>query len=77
MSVSQSHILVREEASSTFMLYLWVDKKIDSDFHTVYFSDDYKSYVDWIFDEKTISDDISFYLRNWSVLDDSLAPEWK
>jgi len=62
---------------STFMLYLGIDKKLDLEHHTIFFSDDYKRYVDSIFDEKVLDDDFSFYVRNASVTDKTLAPEGK
>jgi len=66
----------KDFSCSTFMLYLGLDTKIeDLEHHTVFFSDDYKAFVDSIFHDKKISQDISFYVRNASILDDSLAPE--
>lgn len=59
---------------STFMLYLGVDKIYDLPHHTVFFADDYKANIADIFDNQDLSDDISFYVRNASVVDSTLAP---
>lgn len=60
---------------STFMLYLGIDKIYpDLEHHSIFFSKDYKTYVNKIFNEKTISDDISFYIRNSSINDKQVAP---
>ena len=60
---------------STFMLYLGIDEKLDWAHHAIYFSDDYQGYVNSIFKQKELNRDISFYIRNASPIDDSLAPE--
>lgn len=65
----------KDFSCSTYMLYLGLDTKLDLEHHTVFFSEDYKAFVDSIFHEKKINLDISFYVRNASVVDDSLAPE--
>ncbi len=62
---------------STFMLYLGVDKLYDMPHHTILFANDYKRNVDEVFNEKVLSEDISFYIRNASVTDPSLAPAGK
>ncbi|MFO7821567.1 MAG: phytoene desaturase family protein [Lentisphaeria bacterium] len=62
---------------STFMLYLGLDKLYDMPHHTIIFAEDYKRNVDEVFKFKILSEDISFYVRNASVTDPSLAPEGK
>ena len=62
---------------STFMLYLGLDKLYDMPHHTIIFAEDYKKNVDEVFQSKQLSQDISFYVRNASVTDPSLAPEGK
>lgn len=62
---------------STFMLYLGLSKKIDLEHHTIFFSDDYKEYVDSVFKTKNINYDVSFYLRNGSKYDSTIAPKGK
>ena len=67
----------RQFSCSTFMLYLGIDEELDLEHHTVFFSDDYKAYVDSIFKNKELIDDISFYVRNASKTDPTLAPAGK
>ena len=62
---------------STFMLYLGIDAPLKLDHHTVYFSDDYKAFVDKVFKTKELTDDISFYVRNASKTDPTVAPKGK
>jgi phytoene desaturase len=64
----------KKYSCSTFMLYLGVDKLYDMPHHTIVFADDYKRNVTEIFEQKHLSDDISFYVRNASITDPSLAP---
>jgi len=65
----------KEYSCSTFMLYLGVDKVYDLPHHTIYFAGDYKKNIDDVFTNKVLSDDLSFYVRNASVTDPTLAPE--
>ncbi|MCG3203588.1 MAG: All-trans-zeta-carotene desaturase [Elusimicrobia bacterium] len=67
----------KKYSCSTFMLYLGVNKKIPLNHHTIFFAKDYRTNVRRIFSEKTLSDDMSFYIQNASVTDPSLAPEGK
>jgi len=60
---------------STFMLYLGLDKIYDMPHHAIYMAHQYRSNVEDIFQRGKLSDDISFYVRNASVTDPSLAPE--
>lgn len=64
----------REYSCSTFMLYLGLDKLYDLPHHTIFFAGDYRRNISDIFQGKTLSEDISFYVRNASVTDPSLAP---
>ena len=64
----------REFSCSTFMLYLGVDKVYDLPHHTVFFSKDYRKNIEDVFQRKVLSDEVSFYVRNASVTDPSLAP---
>lgn len=59
---------------STFMLYLGLDKTYDQAHHTIYFANDYRRNVEEIFVRQTLSEDMSFYIRNASVNDPTLAP---
>jgi phytoene desaturase len=60
---------------SIFMLYLGIDKEYDMPHHTIYFADDYKTNVADIFENKNLSDDMSFYVRNTVGVDKTNAPE--
>ncbi len=62
---------------STFMMHLGVDGLYDLPHHSIVFARDYKRNVDEIFKLNRGSDDISFYVRNASVTDPTLAPEGK
>ena len=60
---------------STFMLYLCVDKLYDEPHHQIIFARDYITNITEITQGKRLSQDMSIYLRNASVRDNSLAPE--
>jgi phytoene desaturase len=64
----------REYSCSTFMLYLGLDKIYDLPHHTIFFAGDYKGNIGDIFQRKVLSRDISFYVRNASATDPTLAP---
>jgi len=67
----------REYSCSTFMLYLGLDTMYDLPHHTIVFAKDYTTNIRNIFDNKTLTDDFSFYVQNASASDDSLAPAGK
>jgi phytoene desaturase len=60
---------------STYMLYLGLDTCYDMPHHAIVFADDYKRNVADIFGDKRLSRDTSFYVRNASVTDATLAPK--
>jgi phytoene desaturase len=60
---------------STFMIYAGLDRQYDMPFHTICFADDYRTNVEAVFRGDPLGDNLSFYVRNASVLDPSLAPE--
>ena len=61
---------------STFMLYLGLDKIYrDEPHHHIIFADDYRQNVDDVQRERTVSRDMSIYVRNSSVTDPHVAPE--
>ncbi len=62
---------------STFMLYLGVDRTYDLQHHTILFADDYEKNMREISDTKVVSKDMSIYIQNPVVSDDTLAPEGK
>ena len=59
---------------STFMLYLGLDTAVDLPHHTIFFANAYRKNVEDIF-SGSLTDDISFYIRNASLTDPTLAPE--
>jgi phytoene desaturase len=59
---------------STFMMYLGVDIPCDLPHHTIVFARDYRANIGRIFKGKELSADLSFYVRNASVTDPTLAP---
>ena len=65
----------KEYSCSTFMLYLGIDKIYDLPHHTIFFAGDYKKNIEDVFNNKVLSEDISFYVRNASINDPTLAPE--
>jgi len=67
----------RKYSCSIFMLYLGVKKKYNLPHHNVFFAEDYRRNVKDIFTDLRLSDQISFYVQNASVIDPSLAPEGK
>lgn len=67
----------RRFSCSTFMLYLGVDKVYDMPHHTIVFAEDYHRNLDQIFKTMDVPQDPSFYVRNASVTDPSLAPPGK
>lgn len=62
---------------STFMMHLGVDGLYDLPHHCIVFARDYKRNIDEIFKLNRGSEDISFYVRNASVTDPTLAPAGK
>lgn len=75
--IGRGDLSQKDFSCSTFMLYLGVDQPLDWDHHTIFFSDDYKDFVDSVFIRKETTDDISIYARNASPLDPTLAPAGK
>ena len=66
----------RKYSCSTYMLYLGLDRVYpDAEHHMIVFAEDYKRCLEEITRHKVLSDDLSVYIRNASVLDPSCAPE--
>jgi phytoene desaturase len=59
---------------STFMMYLGLDRSYDTPHHEIVFARDYRTNIERIFNGKELSGDLSFYVRNASVTDPTLAP---
>ena len=74
---SRENLRKREYSCSTFMIYLGVKKRYEMDHHTVVFAKDYRTNVKNIFQDRILSDDLSFYVQNASVTDPTVAPEGK
>ncbi len=63
---------------ATFMLYLGLNKTFDDlPHHNIIFAKDYRENTEDIFKRLKLSEDISFYVRNASLTDESLAPKGK
>ena len=72
---SRERLATRKYSCSTFMLYLGLDTLYrDLAHHAIFFADDYRTNVDDIFKRKRLSENFSFYIRNASVTDGTLAP---
>ena len=65
----------RKYSCSTFMMYLGLDRTYsDAEHHMIVFAQDYKRCLEEITRTKTVSDDLSVYVRNAVTLDPSCAP---
>ena len=61
-----------------FVYYFGSKKKYENvAHHTIYFGKSYQEHLKKIFDEKILSDDISYYLHRPSATDDEMSPEGK
>jgi len=67
----------REYSCSTFMMYLGLNQVYDLPHHTIVFAKDYHTNIKNIFNNKSLSEDFSFYVQNATVSDPSLAPVGK
>ena len=74
---SSKKLAKKKFSCSTFMLYLGLDRVYDLPHHTIFFAHNYRRNVEEVFNRKTLSRDVSFYIRNASVTDPSLAPPGK
>lgn len=71
-------IAQKKFSCSTFMLYLGIDKIYPGvPHHTIVFAKNYRENVQDIFQRLTLSEDVSFYIRNSSVRDQTVAPPGK
>lgn len=58
------------------MVYLALDKVYDLPFHSIYFAKDYRENLQKIHEYRSVDvEDFSFYVRNASILDTTLAPK--
>lgn len=67
----------KKYSCSTFMLYLGINKIYNISHHNIYFAKDYRQNIEDIFKNKTLSEDMSFYIQNASITDPTLAPKGK
>ena len=61
-------------SSSSFIMYLGLNKKYPTTVHQIHFAKDFKKNIDSLF-EGIVPDDPSFYLYSPSQIDSSMAPE--
>ena len=73
-NLSDQKMRKKKFSCSTFMLYLGIDTLYEEPFHQIIFADDYKADVENIVGEASVSDDMSVYVRNSSILDAEVAP---
>jgi len=64
----------RHYSCSTFMMYLGLDRTYDAEHHMIVFANDYKENLMDISHRKVPSSDISIYVRNSVVTDNTSAP---
>ncbi|MDX9971289.1 MAG: phytoene desaturase family protein [Candidatus Gracilibacteria bacterium] len=72
---SKPHLKKKKYSCSIFMMYLGVDKEFNTPFHQIVFAKDYKKNIEDIFKNLKLSNDTSFYVRNASTKDKTLAPD--
>lgn len=61
-------------AISTYMMYLGLDKRYDLPHHTFVFADNYAQSVKTMTEKNTLDTDITVYVHNPSLIDNTLAP---
>jgi phytoene desaturase len=72
---SREELLKKKYSCSTFMLYLGIDKIYeDQPHHHIIFAEDYRRNLNEVLEGKTISKDMSIYIRNSSITDPTVAP---
>jgi len=74
---SEGNLRKKRFSCSTFMLYLGLNKVYDHPHHAIYFAGAYRENVEDIFNRMRLSDDMSFYVRNASLTDPTIAPQGK
>ena len=75
-NIHRDDLLKKKYSCSTYMLYLGLDKLYENEpHHHIIFADDYAGNVVDIQGERSVSDDMSIYVRNSSVNDKTVAPE--
>lgn len=74
---SKGKVEKKKYSCSTLMFYWGMKKNYKTEHHSVFFASDYKHNVDSIFNGDFSFNDFSFYLRNSSVTDKTVAPKGK
>ncbi len=75
---SRTNLEQKKFSCSTYMLYLGLDKLYEEmPHHTIVFSRDYDKYINDVANHRDVDDDISVYVRNASVTDQTIAPTGK
>lgn len=74
---SPAKLAEKKYSCSIFMLYLGVADQFDLRHHTIVFAKDYKNNVNDVFRGRLTENDFSFYVRDASRTDPSLAPAGK
>ena len=69
------HLDKMKYSCSTFMIHLGLDKLYPLEHHTIVFANEYRKNIEDVFERHILSDDFSFYVRNASINDPTLAPE--
>ncbi len=69
------NLMKKRYSCSTFMLYLGLDKIYPDPHHQIVFAKNYRANIENIVKYKKLSDDLSFYIRNASITDSTLAPQ--
>lgn len=74
---SKDNLSKKKISCSIFMLYLGLKKQYKLNHNTIVFARDYKKNVNDVFGGRLSGKDISFYVRDHSTTDPTLAPEGK
>ncbi|MBI2409565.1 phytoene desaturase [Candidatus Kaiserbacteria bacterium] len=70
-------LLKKKYSCSIFMMYLGVGKRYGLEHHNIVFAKDYEANVSDVFEGRLTDKDFSFYVRDASRVDPTLAPEGK
>lgn len=74
---SPSKLAKKKISCSIFMMYLGLKGTVDLDHHSIVFAKDYRRNVDDIFSGRLTDGDFSFYVRDATKTDPTLAPKGK
>ncbi|HBR80771.1 MAG: phytoene desaturase [Candidatus Uhrbacteria bacterium GW2011_GWE2_45_35] len=74
---SKKKLEKKKYSCSIFMLYLGVNKKFNLPHHAIVFAKNYRQNIEDVFSGKLTKEDFSFYVRDASKTDSTLAPKGK